>query len=142
MQWFFLAAAACLSASVAEVLKEAGFRSGDPEFRSPSGPNAVVSNESQSAGARSPQRDDPEQDRPRNLVVVGATPHSISLKWDLNPASGSIDGYRIYYHHENFSDVKTVLKANSSYDLHGLGKQIKAKVSFIAALKKSGMVAV
>ena len=123
MQWILFAAAACLSASVAEILNEAGFNSDGLEFRSPSSSNAVVSNESHASGGRLPKRDEAGLERPRNLVVVGATRRSLSLKWDFNTTSVSVDGYRIYYHHENFSDVKTV-KANTSYDLDGLGKHL------------------
>ena len=61
-------------------------------------------------------------ERPKNLVVIAASQRTISLRWDFSPASGNIDGYRIYYVHENFKDVKTVLKATPAYDLHGLGK--------------------
>jgi hypothetical protein len=62
-------------------------------------------------------------ERPKNLVVVAASQRSISLRWDFSPATGNIEGYRIYYVHENFKDVKTVLKATPAYDLHGLGKK-------------------
>ena len=61
-------------------------------------------------------------ERPKNLVVIAASQRTISLRWDFSPVSGNIDGYRIYYVHENFKDVKTVLKATPAYDLHGLGK--------------------
>ena len=64
-------------------------------------------------------------ERPKNLIVVAASQRTISLRWDFSPASGNIDGYRIYYIHENFKDVKTVLKATPAYDLHGLGKSFR-----------------
>jgi hypothetical protein len=63
-------------------------------------------------------------ERPTNLKVVAASQRSISLRWDFSPASGNIDGYRIYYVHENFPDVKTILKATPAYDLHGLGNGV------------------
>ncbi len=76
-------------------------------------------------GNRFPKLDEkaslPSLERPTNLKVVAASQRSISLRWDFSPASGNIDGYRIYYVHENFPDVKTILKATPAYDLHGLG---------------------
>ena len=68
----------------------------------------------------------PSLERPTNLKVVAASQRSISLRWDFSPASGNIDGYRIYYDHENFPDVKTILKATPAYDLHGLGNCVSA----------------
>ncbi len=67
-------------------------------------------------------------ERPKNLVVVAASQRSISLRWDFSPATGNIEGYRIYYVHENFKDVKTVLKATPAYDLHGLGKKLSVHI--------------
>ena len=97
--------------------------------------NRVPDDDAKESSSRGPSEADTEDkfpklidevvetlERPKNLVVVAASQRSISLRWEFSPASGNIEGYRIYYVHENFKDVKTILKATPAYDLHGLGK--------------------
>jgi hypothetical protein len=58
---------------------------------------------------------------PSDLNVVTATTSSILLSWFLNATS--IDGYRIFYIHETFEDVRTIMTGNqhAKFELKGLG---------------------
>lgn len=56
--------------------------------------------------------------KPLNLTVLAVTSDSISLRWmEPDRANGAIDGYRIYYMHANFTDVKS-LKLNKGTGSH------------------------
>ncbi len=60
--------------------------------------------------------------QPIDLQATGATQKSIALKWDLAIETFQVEGYRIYYQHDAFKDVKTVkdLDEQTSYVLRGL----------------------
>lgn len=56
-------------------------------------------------------------------AVASTTKESISLAWATNPASAAsevVEGYRIYYKHDTFKDVKTIKNQSPEYELSGL----------------------
>lgn len=65
--------------------------------------------------------------KPLNLTVLEVSSDSISLSW-LEPerANGAIDGYRIYFMYNNYTDVKSVKAKRGSpsidYNLKNLSK--------------------
>ena len=63
---------------------------------------------------------------PRNVSTHSITNTSVTLTW-VQPShpNGLIQGYRLYFMHDNFTDVRTIKEANThmEYKLKGLGKQ-------------------
>lgn len=51
----------------------------------------------------------PVPSRPLNVTVLRVTSTSIDLSWtEPERPNGQITGYRLYYMHANYTDVKTV----------------------------------
>ena len=142
MKFQLILLAACLSASGGESFEETNSvvqASALSESESSTAPSPVVSDDAEVDAEVSDDFQFPKSDneaegssleRPKNLIVVAASQRSISLRWDFSPTAGNIDGYRIYYVHENFKDVKTFLKATPACDLHGLGKNVEIKAHY------------
>ena len=119
MRLRLLVVAACLSASSGQdlITKDDG---DSPESSTPSSQNAVLTESDIERRYPIAVKSDSARPVPKNLVVLGATQRSISLKWDFDP-KGKLEGYRIYYTHENSKDDKTNMNITPAYELLGLG---------------------
>lgn len=64
-----------------------------------------------------------EPSKPLNLTVIRATSTTIELSW-VKPEheNGDIKGYRIYFMHGNYTDVRTTPTPVLSYTLETLSK--------------------
>ncbi len=68
--------------------------------------------------------------RPLKVAFKEVTNSSVSVHWqEPTTPNGIIAGYRIYYMHDNFTDVKTVRSTEHQmyYALRGLSKCIGIK---------------
>jgi Fibronectin type III domain. len=67
----------------------------------------------------------PVPSKPLNVTVLHVTHSSIKLSW-VKPErpNGQITGYRLYYMHANYTDVKTLRKTDPyiEFDLQDLSK--------------------
>jgi receptor-type tyrosine-protein phosphatase gamma len=53
----------------------------------------------------------PVPSKPLNVTVLHVTHSSIELSWNKpERPNGQITGYRLYYMHANYTDVKTIRK--------------------------------
>ena len=62
---------------------------------------------------------------PRNVSTHSISNTSVTISWDQpSQPNGLIQGYRLYFMHDNFTDVRTIKEADShmEYKLQGLGK--------------------
>ena len=63
---------------------------------------------------------------PLNVSTHSISNTSVTISWEEpSQPNGLIQGYRLYFMHDNFTDVRTIKEANKhmEYKLQGLGKQ-------------------
>ena len=57
---------------------------------------------------------------PFNLTASNITASSISLRWAMNTSFNQIRGYRVFYKHNSYEDIKTIEGPDPAYKLTGL----------------------
>ena len=66
----------------------------------------------------------PEEDNvlgtPFNLTASNITASSLSLGWAMNTSYNKIRGYRVFYKHNSYEDIKTIEGPDPAYKLTGL----------------------
>jgi hypothetical protein len=107
--------------AVASLTRDSESAAVSSEGRSPDDDTAFASDEEANVAAMAAKSPPPA---PTNLSVVSVFPRSVRLSWNFTVAAGEqLDGYRIFYSHRPFEDVKTIKKETPDYELTGLGKR-------------------